>query len=49
MGWFGRETAREWRDPDMERAWPLPAAELDRFIAEGGWGMLELMPMCPRV
>jgi hypothetical protein len=48
-GWLGRDMASDCRDPDMERAWLLPAAELDRFMAEGGWGMLELRFMCPRV
>ncbi len=50
-GWLGRVMgmASDCRDPDMDRAWLLPAAELERFMAEGGWGMFELRLMWPRV
>ena len=47
-GWLGRDSASEWREPDMERIW-LPEPELDRFIAEGGCGIPELMLRLPRV
>ena len=54
-GWLGRDAARECLDPDSDRAWPVengapwPAAELDRFIADGGCGRAELPWMLPRV
>ena len=45
-GCAGRDMARDCLDPDMERPWPVeycpPDVELDRFIADGGWGIPEL-------
>jgi hypothetical protein len=48
-GWFGRDGAREARDPEIERPWLavtgalyIPLMELERFMAEAGCGMLEL-------
>ena len=48
-GWFGRDpSASECLDPDTERTW-LALLVLDRFMADGGGGMPELMLMPPRV
>jgi hypothetical protein len=48
-GWFGRGGASEAREPETERACPtvngafwLPDSEFERFMADAGWGMLEL-------
>lgn len=53
-GWLGRDMARDCLDPDMDRTWllekgALPAAVLDRFMADAGWGRLELELRFPRV
>jgi hypothetical protein len=51
IGWFGRGAASDARDPESERAFPTagsalltPEIEFERFIAEAGWGMFELIP-----
>lgn len=48
-GWFGRDMASEWREPETERPWLALPMVLDRFMAEGGCGMAELTLSPPRV
>jgi hypothetical protein len=51
IGWLGRadDKASDCLDPDIDLTWLFekgggapPALELDRFIAEAGWGSAEL-------